>query len=463
MKEKEALETSIKALTSQKAAGTSDSSDPGQLALLSSLATLSAEKSRMEAGFQADKKQMRLEMAAKDQKIKEFDEKLKVLELEKETCKSKLIACDRMLSDEKNLKENLEFQLQQLKIQFITAHSGSSTDLNQENLDLRKKLKNYETNSNIQDSSVVIQALQREIENLKHQHVSMTKLEQQKASEANEKSRKLTAIHEKQVQGLEERLSELSLSVSNYHKLRELDAEQITHLKEMLFQLNDSTKQGSSVLETKSQHENELENKNSRLELPLDSNVINLTDAGFVSDEKYSAKKQLCKKLKSDNEALAAEIAEKSLHIKTLQEKVSVLNKNIDEYENEIKRKSVELNEIIKAERASYKESMNALEITHRSKISQLEQQIQKQRERSLVLLEEKENELRSLKTSYELFIPKKDSSSKADDDDDRMSSSSDARKTSHHLGIVLSQAPSNSLSNLPETHMIYYSNELAR
>lgn len=465
------MDTSIKALVSQQPADNATPSEnpdtqnvDASKQMLSSLATLSAEKSRMEAGFQADKKQMRMEMIAKDLKIKELNEKMKALELEKEACKTKLINYDRILSDERHLKENLEFQLQQLKTQFISTHSGASSDLNQENIELRKKLKSYESNSFVQDASM-IQALQSEIENLKQQHVTRSQIEQQKANEVNEKSRKLTAVHEKQVSELEQKLSELSLSVSNYHKLREADTEQIAHLKEVVFQLSKNTKQ---VSESKIQHEDEFSNDSSRLETPIDLTEISIrgvaTDPGFVSIEKYVAKKKLCNRLKSDNEALATEIAEKSLHIRTLQEKVSVLNKNIDEYENEIKRKSVELNAIIKAERANYKEAVNSLEMAHRSQISQLEQQIQKQRERSLILLKEKENELRSLKTSYELFLPKKNSVSKADDDDDQRSSKSDSRKTSssHHLGIVLSQAQASS-SNLPETHMIYYSNELAR
>lgn len=468
LKEKEALDHSLKAFTSEKPAETSTSADH-EHATLNALAILNAEKSRCEKQFMAEKKQLTTQIKELKLSKDQLSDQLKSLQLSLDTSKSKLINYDRILSDERHLKETLEFQLNQLKTQFITAQSGPSSDLNQENLELRKKIKAHESNSCAQDSSLVIQALQIEIDSLKQQHVARSQIEQQKANEASEKSKNLTALHEKQVQDLEEKLSELSLSVSYYHKLREEDQEQITNLKEVIFQLNRSTKRASSVAasETKVQHEDVLLKESSRLEVPLNVTVISSlnssTDAGLLSSEKYIESEQLCNRLKCDNEVLVAEIEEKSLHIKTLQEKVSVLNKNIDEYEQEIKRKSIELNERIRLERVNYKESINLLEMAHRSKISQLEQQIQKQRDRSLALLEEKENELRSLKTSYELFMPKKNPPSRAYDDDDQMSSTSDSRRTStsQHLGIVLNQASSS--SNLPETHMIYYSNELAR
>lgn len=412
---------------------------------------------------------MRLEISAKDQKIKELNEKLKGLELEKENGKAKLISYDRMLTDERHLKENLETQLQQLKTQFSQSSNSDRImkQLNQENLDLRRKLNTFEGNNAAQDSSI-LQALQSEMENLKHQHVKATQMEQQRVNEANEKSKKLTALHEKQVQSLEDRLSELSISISNYHRLREADQMNIAQLKEIISQLSENSKQVSFTPSPDNYKEIQTEDtlvfENSRLEKTAgDISSPSALVEGSVCREKYLAKKQLCNKLMKDNESLKQEVLEQSLHIKTLQEKVSVLNKNIDEYENEMKSKSLEINTCLKTERNKYRENIKSIEMAHRSAISQLEQQLQKQRERSLILLEEKENELRSLKTSYELFLPKK--ASQSNEDDDQLSSSSGKRRnsTSHHLGVVLSQGAPNSASNLPETHMIYYSNELAR
>lgn len=495
LKEKEALDISLATLSSDKfkdstADGSTDSESSKQMnTIMNSLATLSAEKSRMEASFQADKKNMRLEMAVKDKDIKELQEKLKnssmALNMEKENYKAKIISYDRRLTDERHLKENLETQLNQLKTQFSQTSNSDRVikDLNQELSDTKKKLKAYESNnSKFRDDSSVLQALQSEMENLKKQHFANLMLEKQRANEANEKSRKLTALHEERVQSLEARLSELSVSVAHYHNLRESDQRNIIHLKDKIAQLGRSSEELEKPNERQKRFPNvqaiidEIERlkhvliyENTQLENPIDlSSILSRpSSAGdaTVSAEKYSFLKHEHDKLKSENEAVKLQAFNQSEHIKTLKEKVQVLNQNIDEYDNEIKNNSIELSNELKAERNKWRETVNAMEIDNRSKVSQLEQQLQKQRERSLVLLEEKENEIRTLKTSYELFLPKKSSiSSQQDEDDGQTSEGSSKRKISgtHHLGMVLNQPPSSS-TNLPETHMIYYSNELAR
>lgn len=459
---------------------------------MSSLATLSAEKSRMEASFQADKKNMRQEMANREKEIKDLSEKLKnatmTLSMEKENFKAKVISYERRLTDERHLKENLETQLNQLKTQFSQTSNSDKVikDLNQELSEVKKKLKAYESNnSKFKDDSSVLQALQGEMESLKQQHLSNLMSEKQRANEANERSRKLTALHEERVQSLEARLSELSVSVAHYHNLRESDQRNIIHLKDKIAQLsrdsdgivdtgdNSMTKfpNVQAIIDEIERLKHVLIYENTKLEHPIDLSFIlsrpsSAGDDATVSAEKYYFLKQDCDKYKSENEMLKLQDKEHCEHIRTLQEKVQVLNLNIDEYENEIKNKSLEINNELKAERMKWRETVNSMEVDHRSKISQLEQQLQKQRERSLVLLEEKENEIRTFKTSYELFLPKKSSiSSQHDNDDDGQHSESSGRRktsTSHHLGLVLNQPP-NAASNLPETHMIYYSNELAR
>lgn len=454
---------------------------------MSSLATLSAEKSRMEASFQADKKNMRLEMTVKDKEIRDLREKMQNANInhnmEKENHKAKLISYERMLTDERHLKENLETQLNQLKTQFSQTSNSDKVikDLNQELSETKKKLKAYESNhSKFKDDSSVLQALQSEMDDLKQQHTSNLMLEKQRANEASEKSRKLTALHEERVQSLEARLSELSVSVAQYHNLRESDQRSITTLKEKISQLSKDSGEFIQTVNNHNQFPNvqaiidEIERlkhlliyENTKLDIPIDlsfilSRQLDGEDA-TVSAEKYSNLMQDCDKLKAENETLKLQLKDQLNHIKTLQEKVQVLNQNIDDFELEIKNKSMEIHSELKAERNKWRDTVNSMEVEHRSKVSQLEQQLQKQRERSLVLLEEKENEIRTLKTSYELFLPKK-TSLQPEEEDGQMSEGSGRRKSSnpHHLGMVLNQ-PINSAGNLPETHMIYYSNELAR
>ena len=53
-----------------------------------------------------------------------------------------------------------------------------------------------------------------------------------------------------------------------------------------------------------------------------------------------------------------------------------------------------------------HKDELNATELDYRGRLSLLEQQLQKQRERSLSLLEEKEQEILTLKSTFQIFLP---------------------------------------------------------
>lgn len=415
--------------------------------LLNSIKTLSAEKNKMEASFLADKKNLRQELAAKDVLVRDLQEKLKTSELERQNFKAKLANYDRMMTDERHLKENLETQLNQLKTQFSqTSNSDKVINaLNQEITELKKKLRAYESGNKLKDESVLLE-LQKEMDLLKQQHISSLQFEKQKASEATERNKKLTALHEERVHNLEERLAELSSSIAHYHQLRESDQKSITLLKDKISQLtrqSDDSKMDliPNKLSSVAQIIDEMERlkkmliyENTRMEDPIDlTSILSLSSSPSsstdnVSYEKYSIAKKECDKLKIENEVLKGQLCDQNVHLKTLQEKVVVLNRNIDEYETEIKNKSISLNNELKSERNKCREQINSIEMDYRTKISQLEQQLQKQRERSLLLLEEKENEIRTLKTSYELFIPKRSNSSGADVEDDIQSSGSGNR-----------------------------------
>lgn len=130
-------------------------------------------------------------------------------------------------------------------------------------------------------------------------------------------------------------------------------------------------------------------------------------------------------------------------HIRTLQEKVKVLNNNIEDQETELKHHTERLNQAVKVERQKCRDSINSLDNDYRSKLNDIEQQLQKQRVRSLQLLEEKENEIKALKTSFEIFVPAQLKEENASSDNDKVSQG----------GL-----------SLPENcHMIHYANEIAR
>jgi hypothetical protein len=62
--------------------------------------------------------------------------------------------------------------------------------------------------------------------------------------------------------------------------------------------------------------------------------------------------------------------------------------------------------QLLKDEKIKFKEELAAAEMDYRGRLSLLEQQLQKQRERSLNLLEEKEKEIQTLKSTFQMFLP---------------------------------------------------------
>jgi len=68
--------------------------------------------------------------------------------------------------------------------------------------------------------------------------------------------------------------------------------------------------------------------------------------------------------------------------------------------------KTVSCVQLLKADRIKYKEELTATEIDYKGRLSVLEQQLQKQRERSFSLLEEKEQEIQALKSTFRMLLP---------------------------------------------------------
>lgn len=272
LKEKEALEAAITTSTktdndavesTNVSQETPDENLQSQIhTLMNSLATLSAEKSRMEQSFQADKKKLRGELSDKDQVIKDFENKLKesgkqtqndlesiqstVISERKEREKESnnnlvmLRELQKLLSDERHLKESLEMQLNDLKND-IASNSNKDENYNQLVIELKSaksKIKKLVADNQRQlestENNFILQQLQSEMQSLKNQHGIALKNEQMKALVAEERNKKLAILHEDRVANLESRLAELSNTVGNYDRLRQQDQDNIHKLKEKL-------------------------------------------------------------------------------------------------------------------------------------------------------------------------------------------------------------------------------------
>lgn len=563
MKEKEALETSLTAVLAKdekksespssatdakgtdinKASTNSDGEEQcedktslqGQIAtLMNSLATLSAEKSRMEASFQADKKAMRAQIQQKEQTINELqntikrneelakadvDEyKAKLIierqEREKETNNQMLMIRElqKLYADERHLKESIEMQLNNFKMQFASneAENTRIAELQAQLKEAKAQIKQLSGQKNgvdssssaSQNSTVLLKQLQKEMQQLKEHHAIAIKNEQHRVQVAEEESRKLAVLHENRVANLESRLAELSTTVGTYDRLRQQDQESIQLLKMQIQDLEKMTSEHSNKKQSEEQIydlyndkkvkrailtnkdiENIVENIMHLKKILLQANIhstnpIDLTNIFTVGadhsqcEEEIARASQQLEASKLQVNELENKLKQQKDHITTLQEKVKDLNRNIDEQDLELKTFNENMRLAVKDERNKWQTLLADTENDYRCKLNELEQQLQKQRQRSLQLLDEKEQEIKALQTSFEIFhsgnqpnintaalnITKNDTNTATSSDGeafDDVGQDHNTRKKSTIKAKKLSMGDS--------CHMLHYANEIAR
>ncbi|XP_037947474.1 GRIP and coiled-coil domain-containing protein 1-like [Teleopsis dalmanni] len=482
------------------------------ITLMNSLATLSAEKSRMEASFQGDKKQLRGQLMQKDEVIDELNLKIKHNEnqsnialeevkakwvkerqdRERETNNQMLMIRElqKLYGDERHLKENIEMQLNNFKTQFASNDAGNNQwrDLQAQLKEAKAQIKQLQAYNkkygldDAMDSSVVLKQVQLEMQQLKEQHAIAIKNEQKRALVAEEQSKKQVALHEVRVANLEARLAELSSSVGSYDRLRQQDQENIHSLKKKLQELerlsenydSDSVvalKKSSSLQDTSGIVDEIIRLKKILLNENVHSNnSIDLSNIFAVNTDHSQCKEDLHRihqqydTAKIDILRLEEKLQVQKSHIATLQEKVKVLNRNIDEQETEIKLHSEKLRQAVKVERLKGKDALTELENEYRCKVNDLEQQLQKQRERSLQLLDEKEHEIKTLQTSFEIFQPSMPTVQLNKACTETSVVSSDAESVEGPTALKPKTGlKSKKLSVGENCHMLHYANEIAR
>lgn len=478
--------------------------------LTNSLATLSAEKSRMEASFQADKKQLRLEKEEREKCIRGLQEKNQQLLNELDSLKTKLTSerherdkeqndhgamireLQKLLSSERCQVEVLESQCEELKCKLlhIEQQNGISDkklrDLKNELESTRRKLKRAETDVKNKETPPILLELQEEMANLKLHHQAAISQEQKRVAEAEERARRLAAMHEERVANLEARLAELSETVGSYDKLRQQDQAAILKLKEHIAQLDFEKSNIGSSLQIIAIEKNEEQKENCEIdfdtdvqslvdqiqalkaklcklnqlsEKPIDLNDVFHIHSNISEENLHESCQEQIAKLRGETEVLRKQLSglndqeDTSSLVNALKERIHLLNAQMNDGE-ENKKIIENLQKMLKAERTRSKSELTAVETDYRCRLSLLEQQLQKQRERSLSLLEDKEQEIQMLKSSFGMFLPGgKTSLSNLDED----SYTSDNVEKSHFGWNKNNGAVGDS------PHILHYVHEIAR
>ncbi|NXX78640.1 GCC1 protein, partial [Urocolius indicus] len=239
-----------------------------QLATLTSaLSTVTQEKSRMEASYQADKKKMKQEL---DEAVRRAEEESGRLEAELRAAQQQLAEAkarvitqqheraqeqgdhavmlrelQRLLQGERSLRQDAELRLEESREALAGRASVAERaqgyelhiqQLSQEVEELKSKLQAVEEENNKADPR--IQGLQEEMASLKSHFQVQLLQEMKKAAQAEEQLRQHAQAEERRVADLEGQVSQVSELLGTYEKAKQRDQVTIQKLKERILQLD---------------------------------------------------------------------------------------------------------------------------------------------------------------------------------------------------------------------------------
>ncbi|KFM82769.1 GRIP and coiled-coil domain-containing protein 1, partial [Stegodyphus mimosarum] len=278
VKEKEALEKSIKALTEARSILTAedDTSETDNASgndkhssekrnddclqmLRSSLEALTVEKARIENELRTDRKKILqqkdelertivenennwfLEREKFETIIQELKKKISAQQREREKEQQDhaimLKELQNLLANERALKDKLEEQISDLQQRFSSKLSEKKAVEYEKSVEeLQYKLKASQDRLQIsenknKENGIIMQKLQKDLDDIKVQYLADVDAEKSRADMAEERLKLLTIVNEKRIANLESRISELSSMVGNYDKLRQDDQLTIQRLK----------------------------------------------------------------------------------------------------------------------------------------------------------------------------------------------------------------------------------------
>ncbi|KAJ8249802.1 hypothetical protein COCON_G00230180 [Conger conger] len=411
--------------------------------LTSSLATVTQEKSRMEASFQADKRKMKLEQ----------EELQAALEAQRQGRDAELQALLEQLAEskareERALRQDTELQLEDareaLRERALAAERAGECEerLRQacrEKEEMRKCLQASEEERGRPDPRV--EAQQRELEELRAHFQQQLQHEMRKAGQAEERLREQARLEEARVASLEERVSELSELVGACERAKLKDQQAAQRLRERILQLDTENKTLAIAASTRAPgcdlavdaadlDANVLRDKLEavkrllRLASPPDGEKPEAPERPAwdeASDgekasalyyqqelkqlkeefERYKTRAQAVLKNKSAKDGSAAkELEDSREQLAELKEKYIGLRIHGDEAEARHRGELDALRQRHALLQQGHRQELDKLEAQHRESAQRLDAELHKQRDRTLALLGEKDLELERLRAA---------------------------------------------------------------
>ncbi|XP_051746872.1 GRIP and coiled-coil domain-containing protein 1 [Ctenopharyngodon idella] len=441
--------------------------------LTSSLSTVTQEKSRMEASFQADKRKMKQELeelqARMEEDQKQYQMELQSLQEQLAESKARVITqqheraqeqgdhalmlreLQKLLQEERGLRQDAELKLEDAREALAEAmqaadrrldYESQLKEITQEREELKKSLKAAAAERGKPDPRV--EELQQEIADLKAHFNQQLQQEIRKVAQADELLREQAQMEEARVASLEERVSELSELLGACEKARQKDQQNAQRLRERILQLDtenktlaiaavnrtttsdlniDDTNLNVDVLKDKLEKVKKLlllaaqrsQDQSLDIEKLLGEKDKEVSEGEKASAlhyqqelrqlreefERYKMRAQGVLKNKNAKDGnQSKELEEARDQLAELKEKYINLRILSDEAEAQHKRDLEERQLGLVALQQSHKQEVERLEAQHRENFLRLEEELHKQRDRTMALLAEKDLELERLRAA---------------------------------------------------------------
>ncbi|GAA6086843.1 GRIP and coiled-coil domain-containing protein 1 [Tachysurus ichikawai] len=498
--------------------------------LTTSLATVTQEKSRMEASFQADKRKMKQELEEAREKAeeerKQHQIELQAVQEQLTECRARMIMqqhqydqeqldhghmlreIQKLLQEERSLRQDVELSLEDARK--TLAETMQSKDrgfdyeeqlkqVTQECEMLRTSLQVLEAERSKPEQQVI--ELQQEIADLKAHFNHQLQQEIKKVAQAEDALQEQARLEEKRVATLEERVSELSGLLGASEKARQKDQQNAQRQREHILQLDTENKALAIAASTTrptacdlgldemnldvNTLKDKLEKVKKLLQLVAQKSpeqsleiekIIEGTggqDAEKASVqyyqqelrqlkeefERYKVRAQVVLKNKNGKDSTQTkELEEARDQLVELKEKYINLRVQSDEA-NMIHKQEIKVHQqALAALQQAHKQDLEKLEAQHRENFLHLEEELHKQRERTMALLQEKNFELEKLRAeSIQGQIVSDGAAERGVKDNVDFESGSSSQEECEMITHTLK------LANPPKNSLLLYAEQLAR
>lgn len=517
--------------------------------LTSSLATVTQEKSRMEASFQADKRKMKQEFDELQGRLEEtrtrHEAEVQALQDQLAESKARVITqqhereqeqgdhalmlreLQKLLQEERGQRQDAELKLEDAREALLETSQAADRGLDyetrlkeviQEREEMKRSLQAAEVERRKPDPRV--DKLQQELAELKSHFQQQLQQEIRKASQAEERNRELTQTEEGRVASLEERVSELCELLGACEKARQKDQQTAHRLRERVLQLDTENRTLAVAASSRGSSELTMDEANldvnvlkERLEkmkkllllatqrspehapdiekLGQMEGELGTVTGGESSDgekasalyyqqelrqlkdefERYKVRAQVVLKNKNAKDgSQAKELEEARDQLAELKEKYINLRIHSDESDAKHRRELEERQQSLAALQQSHKQELERVEAQHRESLLRLEGELHRQRDRTMALLAEKDQELEKLRAPTAFGLGQRSRSGSDETASDSRATASGGRGNGEDTGLddpaqeesdIIAQALR--LAGPNEPTLLLYAEQLAR